>query len=154
MGCAGPEPNDCNYLNPSGDVLMWFFVTSIIYDAVLHFIIRAAFFTFYWSLSAQSNFRFWTGLGFGADVMLLIFNILIIVFRCQPTTANFRPLGRLTAQCMDSSFALFAPAAMVRPRNRFTPRPRLTSDTELFAEPLRSALAHSHLLPRPGAAPP
>ncbi|KAJ4332778.1 hypothetical protein N0V87_008136 [Didymella glomerata] len=91
---------------------MWFFVTSIIYDAVLHFVIRAAFFTFYWSFSAQSNFRFWIGLGLGADVMLLVFNILIIVFRCQPTTANFRPGERLAAQCMDSGFALFAPAAL------------------------------------------
>lgn len=97
--------------------MQWFFVTSIIYDAVLHFIIRAAFFTLYWSFSAQSNFRFWIGLGFGMDGMLLIFNILIIVFRCKPITANFRPMERITAQCMDSGFALFTPAALVRPKS-------------------------------------
>ncbi|KAF3044322.1 hypothetical protein E8E12_007750 [Didymella heteroderae] len=115
MGCAGiPEPNSCSYLNPSGNVLTWFFVTSIIYDAVLHFIIRAAFSTFYWSISVQSNFRFWIGLGLGSDVMLLIFNILVIVFRCKPVTANFRPKERLTAQCMDSGFTVFTPAALAQ----------------------------------------
>ncbi|KAF1931427.1 uncharacterized protein M421DRAFT_56495, partial [Didymella exigua CBS 183.55] len=78
----------------------------------LHFIIRAAFFTFYWAFSAQSKFRFWIGFGLGMDGMLLIFNILIIVFRCKPVTANFRPIERMTAQCMDSGFAFFGLAAL------------------------------------------
>ena len=52
-------------------------------------------------------------MGFGMDGMLLIFNILIIVFRCKPVTAAFRPTERMTAQCMDAGFALFAPAVLV-----------------------------------------
>jgi hypothetical protein len=80
---------------------------------VLHFIIRAAFFTFYLQFSAQSDFRFCIGMGFGMDGMLLIFNVLIIVFRCRPITAAFKPAERMTAQCMYVGFALFAPAILV-----------------------------------------
>lgn len=88
-------------------------MTAVVYDAILHFVIRAAFFTFYWSFAAQSAFRFWIGVGLGMDGMLLVFHILIIAFRCVPITANFRPGERAAAQCMDSGFALFAPAALV-----------------------------------------
>jgi hypothetical protein len=106
--------------------------------------------SFYWSFSAQSNFRFWIGLGLGSDVMLLIFNILVIVFRCKPITASFRPMERLTAQCMDSGFALFAPAALVCSERQIYYTTRLTSGAELLAKPLRLGIAHIHLLFRPG----
>ncbi|KAF1352735.1 hypothetical protein EJ07DRAFT_35695, partial [Lizonia empirigonia] len=111
MGCAGPEPNTCSYSNPSINALTWLFVTSIYY-ALLHFIIRTAFFTLYLQFSAQSNFRFWIGMGFGMNGMLLIANVLLVVFQCDPVTAAFKPIERMTAQCMDAEFAQLAPAVL------------------------------------------
>ena len=93
--------------------MQWFFITSIIYDAILHFFMRAAFFTFYLQFSSYSNFRFWVGMGFGMNGMLLIFDSLLIVFQCKPITAAFRPAERMTAHCMDRVFALFTPAVLV-----------------------------------------
>ncbi|KAF2626215.1 hypothetical protein BU25DRAFT_103706 [Macroventuria anomochaeta] len=112
LSYSRPEPNSCNSSDPSGNGLTWFFVTFIIDDAVLHFIIRAAFFILYLQFSAQSNFRLWIGLGFGVNGMLIILNMLIIVFRCKPITAAFRPMERMTAQCMDTEFVVFAPAVL------------------------------------------
>ncbi|KAF3006509.1 hypothetical protein E8E13_004952 [Curvularia kusanoi] len=112
LGCSGPEPNSCNFLAPSGKALKWTFVASIVCDVVMHFVVRAAFFIFYLQLSAGARFRFWIGMGFGLDGMLLIFNTSITVFRCKPITASSRPLERITAQCMDSRIALFAPVTL------------------------------------------
>ncbi|XPS69626.1 hypothetical protein M3J09_001888 [Ascochyta lentis] len=86
----------------------------LIYYAILHFIVRSAFFTFYLQFSNQSNLRFWIGMGFGLNIMLLIIDVLLIVFQCKPIAATFEPLQRLTAQCMDQEFGLYAPAVLVR----------------------------------------
>lgn len=91
----------------------WLFTTSIVYDAVLHFLIRAAFLASYWSFSSRSGFRFWIGMGLGADTMLFVFHSLVIVFRCEPTRASFSPEERVAARCMDAGFAVWAPAVMV-----------------------------------------
>ncbi|KAJ8107948.1 hypothetical protein OPT61_g8517 [Boeremia exigua] len=112
LGCSKPEPNNCDHLDSNGDILTWLFVSSMIFDALLHFVIRMAFFTFYMHISAQSDFRFCVGMGFGMNGMLLIFNVLIIVFRCKPVSAAFRPMEGMNSQCMDSGFALFAPAIL------------------------------------------
>jgi hypothetical protein len=90
------------------------FISSIVYDAVLHFVLRTAFFILYLQFSAQTaKYQFWIGMGMGMGGMLLVFNVLIIVFQCQPITAAFRPIERLTAQCMHTGFATFTPAVLV-----------------------------------------
>lgn len=90
------------------------FICSIVYDAILHFVLRMAFFILYLQFSAQkAKYQFWIGMGIGMGGMLLTFNVLIIVFQCQPITAAFRPLERLTAQCMHTGFSTFAPAVLV-----------------------------------------
>ncbi|KZM28499.1 uncharacterized protein EKO05_0006000 [Ascochyta rabiei] len=111
LGCAGPAPNVCNYSDPSGDALIWLFVTSIYY-ALLHYVVRTAFFTLYLPFSAQSRFRFWIGMGFGMNFMVLIIDLLLVVFQCNPITAAFKPAQHLTAQCMDRRLAFYAPAVL------------------------------------------
>ena len=81
---------------------------------MLHFVLRTAFFILYLQLSSHTaRYLFWIGMGIGMGGMLLIFNVLIIVFQCQPITAAFHPMERLTAQCMNTRFVAFAPAVLV-----------------------------------------
>lgn len=110
----------------------------------MHFVVRAAFFILYLQLSAGARFRFWIGMGFGLDGMLLIFNTLVTVFRCKPITASFRPLERTTAQCMDSRIALFAPATLVSQWLRVVEW--ILICRELATQFLRSDLAYANIL--------
>lgn len=52
-------------------------------------------------------------MGFGMNGMLLIANVLLVIFQCDPVTAAFKPMESMTAQCMDAKFAQLAPAILV-----------------------------------------
>ena len=84
-----------------------------VYYSVMHFLIKAAFLTYYLRLSPNRIFRLWVGVGFGLNTGLLIINLLIIVFQCIPVSAALTIKGRLTAQCMNQHFVLMAPAVVV-----------------------------------------
>ena len=84
-----------------------------VYYSVMHFLIKAAFLTYYLRLSPNRIFRLWVGVGFGLNIGLLIINLLIIVFQCIPVSAALTIKGRLTAQCMNQHFVLMAPAVVV-----------------------------------------
>ncbi|KAL5113675.1 hypothetical protein ACEQ8H_008462 [Pleosporales sp. CAS-2024a] len=111
LGCGGAEPNRCNYFDPGGKLVRYLYILSVYY-ALMHFLIKSAFLTYYLRLSPNRSFRTWIGVGYGLNFGSLMVSIFVIVFQCIPVKAALTTLGRLDATCMDRRFILFAPSSM------------------------------------------